>query len=108
LLLLAPLAESAGGWGICRDPKSKAKTTVFANTQDPDYAVLKTMCQTGQQRLDQIKRFDMSGFRPRKDWVREMKRYGILAPDLASDAPINVYATEQNYWRALWYQPKAN
>jgi hypothetical protein len=105
LLLLAPLAETAGGWGLCRDPKSKEKAVVFADKNDPGYVVLKAMCVAGKEQLDRIKRFDMPNFRPRQDWVREMKRYGILSPALASESPIDVYATEQKYWRSLWFTP---
>ncbi len=105
LLLLAPLAESAGGWGLCRDPKSKAKITVFADTQDPGYQALLAMCRAGKTHLDTVKRFDMAGFRPRIDWVREMKRYGVLPAEFAPEQPIDVYATEENYWKSLWYRP---
>ena len=35
ILLLAPLAKSAGGWGLCRDTKSAQEKTVFAATDDP-------------------------------------------------------------------------
>jgi mono/diheme cytochrome c family protein len=107
LLLLAPLAEAAGGWGLCRDPNSKEKATVFADTHDPGYQALRALCVAGMERLQQIKRFDMPGFRPRKDWVREMVRFGILEPqNLAADRPLDVYAVERKYWQALWYQPQ--
>jgi hypothetical protein len=66
------------------------------------------MCVAGKERLDQIKRFDMPDFRPRKDWVREMKRYGILATDLDPIASIDVYAVEKKYWQSLWYRPAPN
>jgi hypothetical protein len=106
LLLLAPLAESAGGWGLCRDPKSREKVTIFSDTLDPDYVTLKALCTTGKDRLDQIKRFDMAGFRPRKDWVREMKRYGILDGDFEPNASVDVYAVEKKYWQSLWYRSR--
>jgi hypothetical protein len=106
LLLLAPLAEAAGGWGLCRHPNSKEKVTVFAGTQDPGYQALRAICVAGKERLQQVKRFDMPGFRPRKDWVREMVRFGILEPaDLAADRPMDVYAVERKYWQSLWYHP---
>jgi hypothetical protein len=78
--------------------------TVFSDTKDPDYLVLKAMCSAGMERLEAIRRFDMPEFRPRKDWVREMQRYGVLAKsDL--NKPLDVYAIEQKYWSSLWYQP---
>ena len=106
LMLLAPLAQAAGGWGLCRDPKSKQPATVFSDTADPGYQALLALCTAGRQFLAQKStRFDMPQFRPRPDWVRELKRYGILASDLAPDSPIDPYAAEQRYWESLWYRP---
>jgi cytochrome c553 len=105
LLLLAPLAETAGGWGLCRDPRTKDRVTVFASTDDPGYRKLLAMCVAGQQRLKEMKRFDMPGFRPRPEWVREMRRYGILTADARAEEPINVYAVEREYWKSLWHEP---
>ena len=82
LILLAPLAESAGGWGLCRDPKTRERVTVFADKADPGYQALLALCVAGKEALAQgTRRFDMPDFRPRADWVREMKRYGILPAD---------------------------
>jgi len=100
LLLLAPLSQAAGGWGLCHDPKSDARPAVFASTNDPGYCALLAMCVRGQEQLDTVKRFDMPGFRPRPDWIREMKRYGILAADAAEKA--DCYNTERRYWQSLW------
>lgn len=105
LLMMAPLAETAGGWDLCRDPKTGQRANVFADTNDPGYQALLAMCKAGQARLDQIKRFDMPGFAPRRDWVREMKRFGILPTNLPPADPIDIYATERAYWRSLWYEP---
>ncbi len=105
MFLLAPLAEAAGGWGLCRDPKTKQPVTVFADTADADYQKLLAMCVAGKERLDQMKRFDMPDFQPRIDWVREMKRYGILTAVVNPNGPIDVYETERKYWESLWYQP---
>jgi hypothetical protein len=45
--------------------------------------------------------------RPSPNYVREMKRYGILAPefDLATE-PIDAYAVDQAYWRSFWHRPE--
>ena len=108
LILLAPLAESAGGWGLCRDPKTREPRTVFTDTTDRGYQALLALCVAGKQALAQgNRRFDMPDFRPRADWVREMKRYGILPVDLAPAALIDCYVTEQRYWQSLWYRPVA-
>jgi len=109
LVLLAPLSSEAGGYGICRERgKGGEAATVFADTNDPDYQKILALCIAGKKHLDKIKRFDMPGFRPLPSYVREMKRYGILPKDLAADADIDVYATDQAYWRSLWYKPDAN
>jgi cytochrome c553 len=104
MILLAPLAKSAGGWGLCRDPDAPEKP-IFADTADPDYQTILTMVQAGKTWLDEKTRFDMPNFKPRIDWVREMVRYGILPPDAAAKGPIDVYATERAYWGSLWYHP---
>ena len=106
LLLLAPLAEAAGGWGLCSDPKTKERAAVLASTSDPDYQKLLAMCAAGKERLDQIKRFDMPGFQPRPEWVREMRRYGLLPMSIKPGEPVNVYETERKYWQSLWYTPE--
>jgi len=105
LLLLAPLSDKSGGWGLCRDPKTKQPVTVFADTNDPDYKKLLAMCTAGKDFLAEHKRFDMPGFTPRADWVREMKRYGVLPSD--AKAPMDVYAIEKLYWQSLWHIPTA-
>lgn len=105
LLLLAPLATSAGGWGLCRDPKTKNPAPVFASQADPHYQQLLALCEAGRDHLETIKRFDMPDFRPRSDWVREMVRFGVLPPNTSPEDRINVYATERSYWESLWHQP---
>lgn len=121
LLLLAPLARAAGGYGLCqaaeptqsppaRDPATvtdprRDGPAVFAATTDADYQVLLAMVAAGRTRLEQIKRFDMPGFQPRPEWAREMRRYGVLPERLTAAMPIDYYATERAYWRSLWYHP---
>jgi hypothetical protein len=106
LILLAPLAEAAGGWALCRDPKTRQPVTVFNNRDDPGYKALLALCAAGQDFLAQgTRRFDMPGFQPRPAWIREMTRYGILSDALSSTQPLDVYAVEQKYWESLWYKP---
>jgi hypothetical protein len=105
MMLLAPLAESAGGWGLCRDLKTKQRVTVFASTADADYRKLLGLAIAGEQYLNKEKRFATAGFKPRADWVREMVRYGILSDCTAPEDVTNVYAVERHYWESLWYQP---
>ena len=103
LLLLAPLAESAGGFGLCRDEQGKP-ATVFADTADPDYEKLLAMVAAGKENLDAVKRFDMPGFRPCAPYLREMKHYGILPANHRDDAPVDPYELDRRYWESLWYR----
>jgi len=105
IFLLAPLAEAAGGWGLCRQTPAGPAPDVFAATADPDYQALLSFITAGQRRLAEIKRFDMAGFQPRSDWVREMKRYGVIPASADPAVPLDVYALEQRYWESLWHQP---
>jgi hypothetical protein len=107
LILLAPLARSAGGYGFCRSPdaSSDADSEVFRTKGDPGYQTLLAMCEAGKRRLDEITRFDMPGFRPRPEYIREMKRFGILPEsfDAAKDR-LDPYATDRKYWESLWHR----
>ena len=105
LLLLAPLAASAGGYGICKHRDAAQPNSVFQDTRDPGYQMLLAAVHDTKKRLDTIKRFDMPGFRPCPAWVREMQRYGILPSSLPAAAPIDAYAVERAYWKSLWYRP---
>ena len=103
MMLLAPLSRDAGGFGFCTNKKDSS--AVFSSNDDADYKIILAAISDAAQRLDEIKRFDMPGFQPCADWVREMKRYGILPTYLPADAPIDYYAAERDYWKSLWYVP---
>ena len=103
LLLLAPLAKEAGGWGLCGARGLEA--ALFTDKNDPGYKAILAMIAAGRDYLEQTStRFDMPQFRPRSDWVREMKRYGLLPESFPIADPIDVYSVEQNYWKSLWYR----
>jgi hypothetical protein len=106
LMLLAPLAKSAGGLGLCCDAPSDA-ANVFANSADADYKTLLVMIAAGKENLNAIRRFDMPGFRPCVPYLRKMKHYGILPTDERNDAPLDSYAMDRRYWESLWYRPLA-
>ena len=55
-----------------------------------------------QSALDGMKRFDMPGFRPGPEYVREMVRFGILPRAPGDATPIDVYATDRAYWKSHW------
>ncbi len=99
LQLLAPLARSAGGYALCGD--------VFTSPDDPDYRCLLAGVQEAKVHLESITRFTMPHFRPEPEYVREMKRYGILPENHGDGDPINVYDTDRRYWESLWHQPAA-
>jgi len=118
LALLAPLSVKAGGYARgraepreiredrSRRPKPITHPVIFADTDDADYGKILAHIQAAKAKLTEIKRFDMPGFRPRLEYVREMKRYGVLPAgfDPATD-PIDAYATDQAYWRSMWHRP---
>jgi len=101
LLLLAPLARKAGGFGLCKP------SPVFASRSDRDWEILLRMVEAGKEYLQKIKRFDMPGFRPPEAYIREMKRFGILPADWPPEAHVDTYALDRAYWRSLWYKPLA-
>ena len=104
LMLMAPLAKSAGGLGTC---VGKDGAPVFASTSDPDYqAILAGIRDTGK-RLDEITRFDMPNYRPSPQWLREMKRFGLLPKDQGTDKQVNPYEVEKRYFESLWCRPGA-
>jgi hypothetical protein len=107
LILLAPLARSAGGYGLCKPLETSADATggVFETKNDPGYRSLLMMIEAGKRRLEEITRFDMPGFRPRPEYLREMKRFGILPDsfDAAKDF-FDPYATDRKYWESLWHR----
>jgi len=107
LMLLAPLAREAGGFGFCKGT-SENSTNIFASTGDADYKIILASISDAKKNLDEMKRFDMPGFRPRTAWIREMIRYGILPEDLKPTDPIDPYAVEREYWKSLWYAPTAS
>jgi hypothetical protein len=113
LLLLAPLSREAGGYGICGKGKrgedgAGTGYDAISNVTDPAYQTLLRALVDAKEHLSRIKRFDMPGFQPRPEYVREMRRYGLLPPETsAADQPIDVYALERRYWEAQWWRPKA-
>jgi hypothetical protein len=119
LMLKAALAKSAGGYaeGQAGDPKPVAvdlahapkpfkHPIIFEHTNDTDYQAVLAHIQAARVRLDEIKRFDMPGFRPCAAYIREMKRYKLLPDtfDVEKD-PINVYEMDKKYFDSFIYRP---
>ena len=98
--LLGALAKESGGLGLCSE-------VVFADKQDAGYLDLLAHIAAGKEYLEtKLTRFDMLNFRPRDEYFRQLKQYGILPEsfDPATD-PFDVYQLDREYWRSLWYQP---
>jgi len=107
LAILAPLAKEAGGLDLCRAASSGQNSTgmsarVFCTTHDPSYQKILVEIVRARDRLEQVRRFDMPGFRPNEPYIREMKRFGILPSGLGAQDPVDVYATDEKYWRSFW------
>ena len=97
-LLLGPLAKSAGGYESCG-------SAVLTGKYDPRYqAILSGIVRT-KRHLDEIKRFDMPGFVPRPEYIREMKRFGIIPVEQNPIEVVDAYDLDQKYWTSLWHVP---
>jgi hypothetical protein len=106
MILMAPLARESGGYGWCLANNGQP-ATVFRDATDPDYLEILQAIRAAKKRQEQFGRFDMPDFRPDEHYVRWMKRFGILSADFdAARDPINVYETDQAYWRSLWCQTR--
>ncbi|MGD0899822.1 MAG: hypothetical protein ABR915_18470 [Thermoguttaceae bacterium] len=127
LMLLAPLARSAGGLNLCKgkvaplgpvkqpvqptltkpeEPPTQELVNVFASKEDPDYQAMLVYFER------RIKghgiRFPMPEWQPDDGYIREMKRYGILPAYLdPAKTRVDPYLTDRAYWQSLWW-PQAN
>jgi mono/diheme cytochrome c family protein len=97
LLLLAPLAKTASGFESCG-------RAVFRDTADADYQKVLRAIEEAGKKLQEIKRFDMPGFRPRIEYVQAMKRFGVLPANTRDDGPLDVYSTDRKYWESHWHR----
>jgi len=98
-MLLAPLSKKAGGYGIC---ETKSGKPVLTSRDAPEYKALLAGITKNKNDLDRIKRFDMPDFVPNEHYVREMKRFGMLAPDHDKSAPVDCYELDRKYWKSHW------
>ncbi len=94
-LLLGPLAREAGGYGSCG--------AVFKNTDDPDYQTLLAALRRGRDKAGAEPRYGTPGFQPNAQYVRELKRFGILPATFdPAKSPLDYFAADQRYWQSLW------
>ncbi len=97
-ILLGPLAKEAGGWGTCAyriDSKESA-----------DYQAMLAALRQSKSKLDSFNSFGTPSFRPNRQYLREMKKYGVLPEsfDIEKD-PFDPFEVDQAYWRLFWYDP---
>jgi len=99
-VVMAPLDKKAGGRGSCGG--------VFKTKSDPDYKRLLALLQQAKTNMDVLPRFGTPRFRPNRQYIRELKKYGVLPKsfDHAKDK-IDIFEADQKYWKSLWYKPPA-
>jgi hypothetical protein len=97
-VLLAPLAEEAGGLGLC-------ERAVFESKEDDLYRELLSIVQGLAEQLEENKRYTMDGFVPNEHYIREMKRYGALDPGYEPGDPVDWFEVDDRYFRLFWYEP---
>jgi hypothetical protein len=106
MMLLAPLAKEAGGFGLCRvDDGKGGASPVFASREDAGYKAILAMCEAGKTHLDEMTRFDMPTFRAPMPYLREMARYGIIPAMPRTDEKVDSYQLDRRYWESLWFHP---
>ena len=114
-VLRAPLSREAGGTGICQ---ARSGQPVFENKDDPDYQKILAGIERGRKYiLEESNRYTMCfksdnngadcpvRFVPRRDYVREMIRYGVLPPTHDFNAPLDPFDLDQRYWETFDYKP---
>jgi hypothetical protein len=96
-VLLAPLAKAAGGWECCPE--------VYRDREDPHYQEQLAKIHQAKKLLDAEPRYSTSGFMPNRQYLREMKKYGLL-PAVSNVSPKNVngFQLDQRYWRSLYWK----
>ncbi len=98
-LILGPLAKKAGGWESCPG--------VFKDKNDRDYRSLLSALKESKAYIDTIPRYSTPDFKPNRQYVREMKKYGILPKGFDPEKDeIDVFATDEKYWRSFNHVPK--
>ncbi len=98
-LLLGPLAKSAGGYESCG--------AVFKDKSDPDYQTLLKAISIAKSNIDAEPRYGSPDFRPNRQYLREMQRYGVLTENAGAPGDrLDFFALDQKYWSKFWYRPQ--
>ena len=94
--LRVPLAKEAGGLQMCKE-------VVFKDKKDPDYQKLLKALYDSKNLFSEKPGWGEPGWKPNSQYVREMKRYGIIDESFDVDKDeFDPFATDQAYWRSLW------
>ena len=57
--------------------------------------------------MPRSKRYDMPGFRPRLEYVRQLQRFGILPESFdAQRDSLDGFQADEAYYRSLWHRPE--
>jgi hypothetical protein len=96
-VLLAPLAEDAGGWAACPN--------VFDSKDDPDYKKVLAALLSWQKQWRKSRSFGSPTFQVNHQYIREMVRFGIL-PEGVDTEDINPYRTDRLYWDMFHHKPE--
>jgi len=112
----APLSKAAGGLEACR---TQSGEPVFKDKADPDYRAIVAAVARGRRHiLEDNNRFCMINpspnngadcpvrFVPRRDYVREMIRYGVLPVDHDFGSSVDPFEMDKAYWKTFWYVPR--
>ena len=87
-----PTSTMTAGAGA--QARATAMGLITAKVDGNDVEAVDQAIQAAKTELDILKRFDMPGFRPGPEYLREMKRYGILPDSTKPGDRLNVYAIE--------------
>jgi hypothetical protein len=112
----APLARTAGGLDACQ---TQSGEPVFKNRADPDYQTIVAAIARGRRHiLEENNRFCMINsspnngmncpvrFVPRRDYVREMIRYGVLPVNHDFSSSLDPFQLDEAYWKTFSYMPR--
>ncbi len=108
--LLAPLAKNAGGYGACREIEKAGKrikvtekaAVVFKSKDDPDFKTLLAAIQDAKALHDSDPRWDTPGWKAPPEYIREMKRHGILPETFDREKdPLDPHEIDRRYWNAV-------
>ncbi len=102
ILLLAPLAKSAGGLAICEKVKGvDSSAPVFDSKGDPDYQVLVDFAKLITDRYSAPTWFE-PGYVPPTWYTRQMIDFGMLPKDHPFDKSYDIYKADADYFRMIY------